>query len=384
MKKAGLTAIFLLAVLYTYVLASNGSVTPYDINIPRFLAYATEDHVAVYQPAFLFAVDGYIRPNSALTRAEAAVALYKLLGLHGHYHVHHDGFTDVYPDDCLKSYAAVSALSRAGIINGFTDGTFRPHEPITYTGFAAILGRAGIPYDIGDDEISPGIITRARAAVILSRKFDRTPCCIDCLPPDMLTWYDNQRRWGRIEQDRNRIINDPHLMFTEELYCRPHTDAIVLHHLHSNNSIHSVHAGHIRRGWWGIGYHFQIDRNGTIWRGRPLDNIGAHTRYYNYRTIGIALQGRFNDYDRHVPDVQFDSLIWLIRYINRIYGELPIYGHRDFSQTSCPGRFFPMAEVRLLQYRNPANVESYHYDWIAPWFYLYIQSAGNSRYSHST
>jgi N-acetylmuramoyl-L-alanine amidase len=41
------------------------------------------------------------------------------------------------------------------------------------------------------------------------------------------------------------------------------------------------------RGWANIGYHFLIDRNGTVVAGRPLQDVGAHTQGHNTGTHSI-------------------------------------------------------------------------------------------------
>lgn len=45
------------------------------------------------------------------------------------------------------------------------------------------------------------------------------------------------------------------------------------------------------RNWSDIGYHYIIDRDGTIAKGRPLERIGAHVQGHNTGTIGICLIG---------------------------------------------------------------------------------------------
>lgn len=40
-----------------------------------------------------------------------------------------------------------------------------------------------------------------------------------------------------------------------------------------------------------IGYHFVIGRSGVVFTGRHLDEIGAHAKGYNQRSIGICLVG---------------------------------------------------------------------------------------------
>ena len=49
---------------------------------------------------------------------------------------------------------------------------------------------------------------------------------------------------------------------------------------------------HMRdNGWKDIGYHFLIDRDGTVLRGRPLEQVGSHVRGKNNFTIGVCLLG---------------------------------------------------------------------------------------------
>jgi len=45
------------------------------------------------------------------------------------------------------------------------------------------------------------------------------------------------------------------------------------------------------RGWNDIGYHYLIDRDGTVANGRALEKIGAHVAGHNTGTIGISLFG---------------------------------------------------------------------------------------------
>ena len=49
---------------------------------------------------------------------------------------------------------------------------------------------------------------------------------------------------------------------------------------------------HIRhRGFRDIGYHYYITRDGTVHRGRPLEQVGAHCRNHNRHSIGICYEG---------------------------------------------------------------------------------------------
>lgn len=146
---------------------------------------------------------------------------------------------------------------------------------------------------------------------------------------------------------------NPILQFAQSPSLRVCTARIILHHYHSEIATpQDVHRWHLERGWIGNGYNFMVDMDGTIWSGRGLDAVGTHTANNNVDSIGVACQGRYDDLTKKMPDAQFNSLVWLIRHIHSIYGEVPVVGHRDASPSACPGRFFPMDEVRQLQFRG--------------------------------
>lgn len=79
--------------------------------------------------------DGTFRPKQAVTRAEAAIMLGKALNLNGIQRI--TPFKDVAWDSAASGYIA-SAASK-GIIKGYSDGTFRPNDPITRAQMALLL-----------------------------------------------------------------------------------------------------------------------------------------------------------------------------------------------------------------------------------------------------
>ena len=92
---------------------------------------------------------------------------------------------------------------------------------------------------------------------------------------------------------------------------------------------------HIQNGWVGIGYHFYIRSDGTIYRGRPEEAIGAHAKKNNNDSIGIALEG---DFDKTSPaEAQMESLVKLSVDMIIKYNLTNIVGHRDVYDTLCPG-----------------------------------------------
>jgi len=156
----------------------------------------------------------------------------------------------------------------------------------------------------------------------------------------------------------NFTIRDPGLRFPNARTRRTRTDAIIVHHLDAHWDVHRTHEFHLSRGWNGIGYNFHIAMDGTISLGRGMEFVGSHTNPpagTNSTTIGIGCEGRFHGVDRTMPDIQFNALVWLIQHLRGIYGNIPIQGHRDLAATACPGQFFPLDEVRRLQFRGTAS-----------------------------
>jgi len=146
----------------------------------------------------------------------------------------------------------------------------------------------------------------------------------------------------------------PTLQFRNPLTRRMRTDGIVIHHLAANVPVQTVHNWHVGNGWAGIGYHFQVNKDGSIWIGRDVDFVGAHTAGHNATTIGIAVQGDYHTVSRVMPDVQFNALVWLIRHLRERFGDIRIHGHRELTATACPGQHFPLDEVRRLAFRGSA------------------------------
>ena len=153
----------------------------------------------------------------------------------------------------------------------------------------------------------------------------------------------------------NFTIRDPGLHFRWARTVRSSTLGIVIHHLDAHWTVERTHEFHQSLGWNGIGYNFHIAIDGTISLGVGMEFVGAHTNPplgTNNTTIGIGCEGRYHSVDRAMPDAQFNALVWLIRHLREVYGDIWIKGHRDLAATACPGQFFPLEEVKTLQFRD--------------------------------
>jgi N-acetylmuramoyl-L-alanine amidase len=143
-------------------------------------------------------------------------------------------------------------------------------------------------------------------------------------------------------KESNLAIKETNLAFGP-LEIRPETTLLIIHHVGLTDmdvSAAQIHQMHLENGWSGIGYHYVIRKNGSIERGRPRDDVGAHTYGYNKESIGINLVGNF---EYAIPqNEQIESAAKLIAALCHIYNILPDYstilGHKDLNATLCPGK----------------------------------------------
>ncbi|WP_051623473.1 N-acetylmuramoyl-L-alanine amidase [Clostridium hydrogeniformans] len=130
-----------------------------------------------------------------------------------------------------------------------------------------------------------------------------------------------------------------------EFENREATKYLVYHHTESSkDSAENIHAYHQSKGWVGIGYHFFVKKDGTIYRGRPENVIGAHAIGFNHESIGIAAEGRYEI--EYMPIAQRLALIRLGEYLKEKYDIKGIYGHGEVSSTDCPGKNYPLLEIK--------------------------------------
>lgn len=105
----------------------------------------------------------------------------------------------------------------------------------------------------------------------------------------------------------------------------------------SHHTFKTVQQYHISKGWEDIGYHFYIEKDGTLMLGRAENYHGAHTLGYNTKSLGICLAGNF-DFSRPT-EAQEKTLKILLQDLCAKY-LIPrenIVPHRRFAEKSCYG-----------------------------------------------
>lgn len=126
---------------------------------------------------------------------------------------------------------------------------------------------------------------------------------------------------------------------------------IIVHHTGAEEKdAAQVRRYHLSLGWADIGYHYVLERDGTVVSGRSLSLQGAHCAAggMNFYGIGVALLGNL---ENHPPlAAQQTSLYNLLLSLCRRFNIPPqrVLGHREVpgAATACPGRKLDMAAVR--------------------------------------
>ena len=168
--------------------------------------------------------DGTVRPNGKITRAEVATIFFRLLDddTRAKYWSSENNFSDVSADKWYNN--AVSTLCNMGVIGGYADGTFRPDAPISRAEFAKIAVSftqnngsavynyftdvkttdwfapyvtaakdAGLIEGYSDGSFKPeSKITRAEACAIVNRTLGRKPSKAHMKISDRIDWPDVQ------------------------------------------------------------------------------------------------------------------------------------------------------------------------------------------------
>ena len=180
----------------------------------------TDDHYSY----LIGYADGTVRPNGKITRAEVATIFFRLLDddTRAKYWSSENNFSDVSADKWYNN--AVSTLSNMGVIGGYADGTFCPDAPISRAEFAKIAVSftqnngsavynyftdvkttdwfapyvtaakdAGLIEGYSDGSFKPeSKITRAEACAIVNRTLGRKPSKAHMKISGRIDWPDVQ------------------------------------------------------------------------------------------------------------------------------------------------------------------------------------------------
>lgn len=139
------------------------------------------------------------------------------------------------------------------------------------------------------------------------------------------------------------------------LATRSRTDYIVLHHAAAVTcTAEQVDSWHKGNGWTGIGYHFFIRKDGSIYRGRPEWAVGAHAEGKNTISMGVCAEGNYET-EKTMPNAQKKAIKELLTYLKGKYPNAGIKGHKEVGATGCPGRYYPFDEMKNHWIKNESE-----------------------------
>ena len=137
----------------------------------------------------------------------------------------------------------------------------------------------------------------------------------------------------------------------KDMSDRKSTERIILHHADAKNcSAEDIHRWHLNNGWSGAGYHFLVRKDGTIYRLRPEDKVGAHAYGSNYNSLGICFEGDYMEEDMSAEQIKAGQE--LVTYLKHKYNITTVQKHKDVCATNCPGDKFPFDEIANSEASN--------------------------------
>ena len=154
----------------------------------------------------------------------------------------------------------------------------------------------------------------------------------------------------------------------EAVHLRPgNPNLIVYHHtaMHSDSTFADVVAVIRSRGWL-TGYHCVVTADGAVHAFCRWDRYGNHARGYNFRSLGIAFNGNFennpavpySNADGHLGRLQPTDeqlragaaviALWTFLYKIPLNFNENILPHHRLSDKTCPGSQFPEDRLKAL------------------------------------
>ena len=106
-----------------------------------------------------------------------------------------------------------------------------------------------------------------------------------------------------------------------------------------HHTVTDIDSWHRQRGFNKIGYHYVIYLDGSIHKGRPVEEIGAHCLGHNAHSIGVCYIGGLDEgfapCDTRTPQ-QRKALRELVVQLQQQYPGATVHGHNEFADKACP------------------------------------------------
>jgi N-acetylmuramoyl-L-alanine amidase len=115
---------------------------------------------------------------------------------------------------------------------------------------------------------------------------------------------------------------------------------------------------HLERGFFEIGYHAVIRRDGRVEEGRAIDKPGAHAAGFNQKSVALCMVGGVTENDIKVPEnnftpAQFASMRKVVAEWQRMFPHAKVLGHRDLPADKPIPKACPCFDVSAYFQANP-------------------------------
>ena len=146
-------------------------------------------------------------------------------------------------------------------------------------------------------------------------------------------------------------VVDLGLKFKRKRTVRKNTIRLIVHNVGGEMSVQAIHDMHNndkKSNYNGIAYNGYVDLDGSCYWGRGLEYQGGATLEslgLNPTSFHLVANGDYNT-RTSMPEAQKNAFIKFARDVCEYYGISDIKGHREVGDTDCPGRYFPLDEIR--------------------------------------
>ena len=149
------------------------------------------------------------------------------------------------------------------------------------------------------------------------------------------------------------------------LSSRNATTHLILHHVAGSGftaqQLHQYHRD--TNGWSGIAYHYYVRKDGKVYRGRPENAVGGHTKNWNWCSIGVCFEGNFET--ERMSAAQKKAGLDLVADIRKRYPEIVVGGHKEYGPSACPGKNFPLSEFKEAGEMNGEQIYNMLQEYLA-------------------
>lgn len=139
-------------------------------------------------------------------------------------------------------------------------------------------------------------------------------------------------------------IIDVNLRTNGELKWGNNPNKIIIHHPEWYGSVEDLNELMIGMNYTMIGYNYYVRKDGSIYKGRPVEAVGGNCYGQNTQSIGVCFEGNYEN-DTSMPETQFKAGVELIQYLMKKYNIEEVGPHKKYVNTACPGRYFPIDEM---------------------------------------